>query len=131
MSRVNEILKYVAVEMSKSGNPRMTWTQREAALMDLARWGECRFEMVKGVSNLADEEDFVTKFRPLGKKGEVYRFPTKGGGECMHCALDWDTRKALRDRFQKWREENDKALDYFPHEARVEWYRINILQSFL
>lgn len=131
MSRVNEILRYIAVQMSKTGNPQMTWAQREAALMDIARWGECRFEIAKGVPNLADEEDFVTMFRPLGKKGEVYRFPTKGGGECMHWALDWDTRKALRDRFQKWREENDKALAYFPHEARVEWYRINILQSFL
>lgn len=131
MSRANEILKYVAVEMSKSGNPKMLWTQREAVLMDLARWGECWLEIIEGVPNLADEEDFVAKFRPLGKRGVLYRLPTKGGVECMHCELEWDTRKALRDRFGKWLERNDKALAYFPYETRVEWYRIEILQHFL
>ena len=131
MSRFVQILRYVAQQMAKSGNSNMTWSERENALMDLARWGECRFEIVKGVPNLADEEDFVTMFRPLGQKGEVYRFPIKGGGECMHWALDWNTRKALRDCYQRWRKANDNALAYFPHQARVEWYRIDILQRFL
>lgn len=131
MSRVNEVLRYVAVQLSKSGNSIMTWSEREAALMDLARWGECRFEVVKGAPSLATEEDFVTMFRPLGKRGEVYSFSGKCDVKCKHFALDWDTRKALRDRFQKWRKQNDNALAYFPHQARVEWYRINILQSFL
>lgn len=131
MNRVNKILRYVAVQLSKSGSSIMTWSERETALMTLARWGECSFAINKSGASLADEIDFVTMFRPLGKKGEVYSYPVKGGGEFMHFALDWDTRKALRDRFQRWRKVNDNALAYFPHQARVEWYRIDILQHFL
>lgn len=128
---MNKVLRYVAVQLSRSGSTIRTRSEREAALVDLARWGECRFEVVKGVPSLANEENFVTLFRPLGVRGEVYSFSGKGEVKCKHFALDWDTRKALRDRFQKWRKGNDNALAYFPHQARVEWYRIDILQHFL
>lgn len=130
MNRVNEILKYVAAEMKKSANPYMKWTEREMAFMDLARWGECLLTVRKGEKSLADEKDFGTIFQPLGPRAVVNRFPIKGGGECLRFAIEEETRMALMARFQGWEKENASALAPFPYPTRVEWYRIELIQSF-
>ena len=130
MNRVNEILKYVAAEMRKSANPYMKWTEREMAFMDLARWGECLLTVRKGEKGLADEKDFGTIFQPLGHKAVVNRFSIKGGGECLRFALEEETRMALMARFQEWERRNASALAPFPYPTRVEWYRIELIQSF-
>ena len=130
MSRVNEILKYVAGEMKKSASPYMKWTEREMAFMDLARWGECLLTVKKGEPSLADEKDFGTIFQPLGPRAVVNRFPTKKDGECLRFALEEETRMALMARFQGWERKNASALAPFPYPTRVEWYRIELIQSF-
>lgn len=131
MSRFVQILRYVAQQMAKSGNSNMTWSERENALMDLARWGECRLVRNEEVLGLADEKDFVTLFQPYGTNGVIYSFPTKGGGSCLMFSLDESTRDDLKKRYNLWKKDNEKSLAYFGHQARVEWYRIEILQSFL
>lgn len=130
MSRVNEVLKYVAAEMRKSANPYMKWTEREMAFMDLARWGECIIMHKEGVPSLGDEEAFCSLFRPLGPDAVINRWELNEGGERWRLALEEETRKALMARFQGWERKNASALAPFPYPTRVEWYRIELLQSF-
>ena len=130
MNRVNEVLKYVANEMRKSANPYMKWTEREMAFMDLARWGECLLTVKKGEKSLANEKDFGTIFQPLGHKAIANCFPAYGGGEMIRFALEEETRMALMTRFQAWERKNASALAPFPYPTRVEWYRIELIQSF-